>query len=115
MFLIFCSVAQVAAVYSQSRGLELKIFSHADQDITLGGASSDGVLSRAGRGGFFFQSCQSSIVKFRSRRSGIANKKSRRSGKAKFESRLSFLKSRTSARVDTVTPFSIRIQTLNRN
>ena len=64
MFLIFCSVAQVAAVYSQSRGLELKIFSHADQDITLGGASSDGVLSRAGRGGFFFSRANLQLSSF---------------------------------------------------
>ena len=40
--------------FSQSRGLKLKIFSHADCDITLGGAGSDGVFSRAARGGFFF-------------------------------------------------------------
>ena len=60
--------------FSQSRGLKLKIFSHADCEITLGGAGSDGVLRRAGRSGFF-KSRQSSIAKFCSRWSGIANKK----------------------------------------
>ena len=69
--------------------LKLKICSRAGRAITLGRAGSDGVLSRAGRGGFFFQSRRSSIAKFRPRWSGIA----------KFESRRSFLKSRTSTRV----------------
>ena len=64
IFLIFCSVALVAAVYSQSLGLKLKTFSHADRDITLGGASSDGVLSRAGRGGFFFSRANLQLPSF---------------------------------------------------
>ena len=62
--MVFCSVAQAAAVYSQSRGLKLKIFSHADRDITLGGASSDGVLSRAGCGGFFFSRANLQLPSF---------------------------------------------------
>ena len=62
--MVFCLVAHVAAVYSQSPGLKLKIFSHADRDITLGGAGSDGVLSRAGRGGFVFSRASLQLPSF---------------------------------------------------
>ena len=62
--MVFCSVAQLAAVYFQLRGLKLKILSNADRDITLGGAGSDGVLSRAGRGGFFFSRAGLQLASF---------------------------------------------------
>ena len=99
--ILFCSVAHVGAVYSQSRRLGIEVFqSRRSRDYLRSHRLHHCLRPRRSRR--FFESRwsrQSSIAKFRSRRSGIA----------KFGSRLSFLRSRNSTRASLEQFFSLAL------